>query len=118
MHTQLQAEEGKKSTATALRRWSIYGLLMGDILALKIPRLSIPSMVPFIVAELGLPQSSVPALLSAFHPGYVVSNLPGGPLVQRFGPATVPEYSDCFTKARTLRWTAPPRSLRHAGRED
>ena len=53
----MPAEEGKKSTATALRRWSIYGLLMGDILALKIPRLSIPSMVPFIVAELGLPQS-------------------------------------------------------------
>lgn len=76
-------------TATALRRWSIYGLLMGDILALKIPRLSIPSMVPFIVAELGLPPSSVPALLSAFHPGYVASNLPGGPLVQRFGAKRV-----------------------------
>ncbi len=82
-------EEGKASTTTALRRWSIYGLLMGDILALKIPRLSIPSMVPFIVAELGLPQSSVPALLSAFHPGYVASNLPGGPLVQQFGAKLV-----------------------------
>jgi sugar phosphate permease len=87
----MPAEEGagKASTTTAWRRWSIYGLLMGDILALKIPRLSIPSMVPFIVAELGLPQSSVPALLSAFHPGYVASNLPGGPLVQRFGAKMV-----------------------------
>lgn len=80
---------GKQSTTAAWRRWSIYGLLMGDILALKIPRLSIPSMIPFIVAELGLPQSSVPALLSAFHPGYVASNLPGGPLVQRFGAKIV-----------------------------
>ena len=81
--------DGKQSTTAAWRRWSIYGLLMGDILALKIPRLSIPSMIPFIVAELGLPQSSVPALLSAFHPGYVASNLPGGPLVQRFGAKIV-----------------------------
>ena len=56
-------------TTTRLRRCSIYGLLMGDILALKIPRLSIPSMVPFIVADLNLPPSAVPALLSAFHPG-------------------------------------------------
>ena len=58
-----------KIPTTRLRRCSIYGLLMGDILALKIPRLSIPSMVPFIVADLNLPPSAVPALLSAWAIG-------------------------------------------------
>eukprot|EP01045_Picozoa_sp_COSAG04_P013962 COSAG04_NODE_1019_length_8734_cov_2.287319_3_plen_92_part_00 len=69
-------------TTTRLRRCTIYGLLMGDILALKIPRLSIPSMVPFIVADLNLPPSAVPALLSAFHPGCARCPTPPHPAPQ------------------------------------
>lgn len=74
---------------TRLRRVSIYTMLCGMLLALKVPRLSIPSLVPFMVSELGLPQSTVPTLLAAFHPGYVAANLPGGPIVQAVGAKRV-----------------------------
>eukprot|EP01049_Picozoa_sp_SAG25_P003075 SAG25_NODE_170_length_13039_cov_23.733153_7_plen_374_part_00 len=72
-----------------LRRASIYAMLSSYILALKVPRLAIPSLVPFMVQELGLPQTTVPTLLAAFHPGYVAANLPGGPLVQAIGAKRV-----------------------------
>eukprot|EP01047_Picozoa_sp_COSAG01_P133056 COSAG01_NODE_63010_length_281_cov_46.005495_1_plen_35_part_10 len=35
-------------------------MLSSYILALKVPRLAIPSLVPFMVQELGLPQTTVP----------------------------------------------------------
>lgn len=75
--------------ASLARRASIYTMLSCHILALKIPRLAIPSLVPFMVESLGLPQSTVPTLLAAFHPGYVAANLPGGPLVQAVGAKAV-----------------------------
>lgn len=81
--------EGDAPQTSRMRRVSIYGMLSVYILALKVPRLAIPSLVPFMVSDLGLPQSTVPTLLAAFHPGYVAANLPGGPLVQAVGAKRV-----------------------------
>ena len=67
----------------------MYGLLMGYIGSLKIPRFAIASLVPFMVEELKLPATVLPTLLAAFHPGYIASMMPGGKAVDTFGSKPV-----------------------------
>ena len=42
-------------------------------------------MVPIIVADLGLPRSATPSLLAAFHPGYILTQIPSSFLVKSRG---------------------------------
>eukprot|EP01048_Picozoa_sp_COSAG05_P017660 COSAG05_NODE_2450_length_3052_cov_3.028446_4_plen_177_part_00 len=70
-------------------RLCMYGLLMGYIGSLKIPRFAIATLVPFMVEELKLPATVLPTLLAAFHPGYIASMMPGGKAVDTFGSKPV-----------------------------
>ena len=64
-------------------------MLTGYVMSFKIPRFMINTLVPFIVADLGLPASLTPTLLAAFHPGYILTQVPGGLLVASKGPKFV-----------------------------
>eukprot|EP01043_Picozoa_sp_COSAG02_P046430 COSAG02_NODE_4340_length_5485_cov_2.496101_7_plen_56_part_00 len=44
-------------------------MLTGYVMSFKIPRFMINTIVPFIVADLGLADTVTPTLLAAFHPG-------------------------------------------------
>ena len=50
---------------------------------------SINTMVPFVVSDLGLPRSVTPSLLAAFHPGYILTQIPSSFLVKSRGPKFV-----------------------------
>ena len=50
---------------------------------------SINTMVPFVVSDLGLPRSVTPSLLAAFHPGYILTQIPSSFLVKSHGPKFV-----------------------------
>ena len=63
----------------------MYGLLNGYVMAFKIPRFMINTLVPFIVEDLGLPHTVTPTLLAAFHPGYITTQVPGGLVVRSKG---------------------------------
>ena len=67
----------------------ICSMLMGYVMAFKVPRFMINTLVPFLVADLGLPSTVTPTLLAAFHPGYILTQVPGGLLVSSKGPAFV-----------------------------
>jgi hypothetical protein len=71
------------------RRLRMYMLLNGYVMAFKVPRFMINTLVPFIVADLGLPHTTTPTLLAAFHPGYITTQVPGGIAVARFGAKLV-----------------------------
>ena len=57
------------------RRLRMYMLLNGYVMAFKVPRFMINTLVPFIVADLGLPHTTTPTLLAAFHPGYITTQV-------------------------------------------
>ena len=67
----------------------MYSMLIGSVMAFKIPRFAINTMVPFVVADLGLPRSVTPSLLAAFHPGYIMTQIPSAFLVASHGPKFV-----------------------------
>ena len=70
-------------------RLRMYSMLIGSVMAFKIPRFAINTMVPFVVADLGLPRSVTPSLLAAFHPGYIMTQIPSAFLVASHGPKFV-----------------------------
>ena len=53
------------------------------------PRFAINSLVPFIVAQYGMPSAATASLLAAFHPGYVASMIPGGGATVAWGAKPV-----------------------------
>ena len=66
-------------------RLRMYSLVIGYVSSLKIPRFAINTLIPFIVADLGLPAAFTPRLLAPFHYGYILSQIPGGVLAKRWG---------------------------------
>ena len=70
-------------------RLRIYVMMIGYIFSIKVPRFAINSLVPFIVAQYGMPPAAVASLLAAFHPGYVASMVPGGGATVRWGSKPV-----------------------------
>jgi MFS family permease len=70
-------------------RLRIYVMMIGYIFSIKVPRFAINSLVPFIVAQYGMPSAAVASLLAAFHPGYVASMIPGGGATVRWGSKPV-----------------------------
>ena len=70
------ASEGSKKVDAVDKDWgtfsercTMYAMLTGYIMSFKIPRFMINTIVPFIVADLGLANTVTPTLLAAFHPG-------------------------------------------------
>ena len=72
-----------------VHRLRIYVMMIGYIFSIKVPRFAINSLVPFIVAQYGMPSAAVASLLAAFHPGYVASMIPGGGATVRWGSKPV-----------------------------
>ena len=66
-----------------------YSLVGGQIFSNYVPRLAIPSIVPFLVREYGFTDLERAGLLASFTPGYVLTQIPGAPLTARFGPVTM-----------------------------
>jgi MFS family permease len=62
-----------------------YAMLSCAIVGVKTVRASIASLVPFIVQGAGLSVTESALLLSAFFPGYAISQVPAGGITQMFG---------------------------------
>jgi ACS family sodium-dependent inorganic phosphate cotransporter len=60
-------------------------MMCGSIISIKTLRSSLASFVPIMAAEMGLSVVQSGALLTAFFPGYLLTQMPAGPLVQRYG---------------------------------
>eukprot|EP01051_Picozoa_sp_SAG22_P013628 SAG22_NODE_1548_length_4150_cov_2.816095_7_plen_274_part_00 len=68
-----------------LTRLRMYAMVIGYVGCFKVPRFAINTLVPFVVADLGLDAALIPSLLAAFHPGYILSQLPGAAVARRSG---------------------------------
>eukprot|EP01052_Picozoa_sp_SAG31_P022920 SAG31_NODE_1850_length_7082_cov_7.264786_3_plen_451_part_00 len=66
-----------------------YSLIGGQIFSNYVPRLAIPSVVPFLVREFNFTDQQRAGLLGAFVPGYVLTQIPGAPLTGKFGPVAM-----------------------------
>eukprot|EP01052_Picozoa_sp_SAG31_P046119 SAG31_NODE_8689_length_1405_cov_6.761103_2_plen_74_part_00 len=60
----------------------MYALLSCQNLCVYLVRYGYPFLVPFIVAEHGWSEEQRAALLSAFSPGYLLTQIPGGMFAQ------------------------------------
>ena len=80
---------GAPAAPTFAHRLRIYAMMIGYIFSIKVPRFAINSLVPFIVAQYGMPSAALASLLAAFHPGYVTSMIPGGGATVRWGSKPV-----------------------------
>ena len=58
-----------------LTEWLLDSAAADPGLPPQVPRFAIPSLIPFMVADLGLSSAAVPTLLAAFHPGAALTIL-------------------------------------------
>ena len=84
-----EAAAGDQGTGPMRERLQMYSMLIGSVLAFKVPRFAINTLVPFVVADLQLPRSLTPSLLAAFHPGYIATQVPTAYAVKAKGPKFV-----------------------------
>ena len=70
-----------------VERMQFYAMMVGSILCVKTSRSSLNSVVPAMAADpsLGLSSAAQAAMLSSFYPGYLLTQLPAGPIVQVLG---------------------------------
>ena len=66
-------------------RMRLYALMMGSTLSIKTVRYAIPMLVPFICQELNFGDTDRANMLGAFFPGYMLTQIPSGPLIQKYG---------------------------------
>jgi sugar phosphate permease len=71
--------------STLSRRVQMYSLMILSITVCKVIRFSLPSVVPAMAAALGYGTTETAAVLAAFFPGYLLSQVPAGPAVQAWG---------------------------------
>ena len=71
--------------ASKSERYGVYAMMCGSIISIKTLRSSLASFVPIMAAEMGLSTAQSGALLTAFFPGYLLTQMPAGPIVQRYG---------------------------------
>ena len=77
------------TASTRRERLLQYSLVGGQIFSNYVPRLAIPSIVPFLVREYGFTDLERAGLLASFTPGYVLTQIPGGSLTAQFGPVAM-----------------------------
>ena len=66
-------------------RLQMYGLISGHALINHTLRAALPSLIPLLVDALHYTAAQRALLLSAFFPGYILTQLPGGWAAQRWG---------------------------------
>ena len=73
------------ASAAKTNRPLMYGLLATQPLTNWVIRGGLPSLIQFIVTEYGFADAQKVALLGAFYPGYLLTQLPAGMLIQKIG---------------------------------
>ena len=53
--------------------------------SIKTLRSALYSIVPIMATEMGLSEVQAGTLLTGFFPGYLITQMPAGPIVQRYG---------------------------------
>ena len=72
-------------TTTFGQRLHMYLLQFASAMGTKIARAAIPSLIPLLGTERAWTQAQMAMLNSAFSTGYIVTQVPGAPLIQRYG---------------------------------
>ena len=72
-------------TTTFRQRARQYSLQFSSAIGTKIARAAIPSLIPLLGMERGWTEAQMAMLNSAFSTGYIVTQVPGAPLIQRYG---------------------------------
>jgi sugar phosphate permease len=68
------------------RRTLVLGLIFAGYLLCYLDRMVISTAIPYIGKEFGLTKTAMGAIMSAFFAGYTIFQIPGGVLVDKFGP--------------------------------
>lgn len=71
--------------STKSERFKVYGMMCGSIISIKTLRSALYSIVPIMATEMGLSEVQAGTLLTGFFPGYLITQMPAGPIVQRYG---------------------------------
>ena len=83
-------EKETRLKATSRRqRFFVYGLIGGQHLVNLLVRFALPFFVPFLVQEFGISDAERAAVLAAFTPGYVCTQIPAAPIISRWGAKPV-----------------------------
>lgn len=72
-------------TDTAAPVTTLYSMVGACILATKSVRATLPSLIPLIAQSQGLASAEAALLMSAFYPGYILTQIPAGALAQKHG---------------------------------
>ena len=67
----------------------MYVLIAGFEICNYLTRLAVPFLIPFIVRDFRFSETQRALLLNSFTPGYVLTQIPAGWLVQRFGTKAI-----------------------------
>ena len=81
----VQSVEGESRNEYNAFRWVVLGLALASFVATFLSRFTWPPLIPVIAPVLGLSMSQAGGYMSAFYIGYVLTQIPGGILTDRFG---------------------------------
>lgn len=70
-------------------RWAVLAILLSTFTVSYLDRLNWTVAMPLVVSELRWGMTQGGALMSGFYLGYVVTQIPGGALADRFGPQRI-----------------------------
>ena len=82
-------KESRLKATTRPQRFLMYGLIGGQHLVNLLVRFALPFFVPFLVQEFGITDAQRAAVLAAFTPGYVLTQIPAAGLIARVGAKKV-----------------------------
>ena len=88
-----EAKPPQRYQGTFAQRCVQYACLYGFIMSLKVIRAAIPSFVPIIGREFGYSEAERAILLSGFFQGYMLTQVPGAALVQRYGAKGIMSFA-------------------------
>ena len=83
-------------------RWVILAFAVSSFLMTFVSRFAWPSLVPVIAPVMNISMTEAMAYMTAFYIGYVIMQIPGGILADRFGPRLVLTLSLCVQGLGTL----------------
>lgn len=84
-----RSNSGDELVPTKPSRGLMYALVSLQGLPNWTIRGGLPSWIPFVVADMGLGDVERAALLAAWFPGYLITQIPGAALIDRVGPKVV-----------------------------
>ena len=84
-----QEKEARLALTSRPQRLFVYGLIGGQHLVNLLVRYTIPFFVPFLVNEFAFTDAQRAAVLAAFTPGYMCTQIPAAGLIERVGAKAV-----------------------------